>query len=343
MARIESVDSIRFIAIVAVIAIHTTPFFSEVYHNGFYYNLSVFINQIARFAVPFFFVIAGYFWGVKIRNGDNLFKVTNSIAVRILAIYLFWSVIYLLPYNLSAIYQYGMLGPIKFSYWNFLNAIQKYDNLLLQGTKVHLWFLTSLMFSIYISALFINKNAKFSLLIFSISLYVFGTLLKSYADTPIGITVNFNTRNGPFFSTLLFVSGYVISRFTPSKSWLLIGGLLFTFGSSIHFLEIYTLNKLFRTDLYQDYVFGTYLMGLGAAILSLSNHSLLRVRALSNFGPIVLGIYAIHFIFVDLFAPIDSIFDSALWEIIYIVVVLVLSIFSVRLMSRSRIFSRFVS
>ncbi|WP_081367541.1 acyltransferase family protein [Alteromonas mediterranea] len=46
----------RVIAILAVIIIHTKPFFLA--GNS---NIGIFLHQVYRFAVPFFFVISGYF------------------------------------------------------------------------------------------------------------------------------------------------------------------------------------------------------------------------------------------------------------------------------------------
>lgn len=343
MSRIESVDSIRVLAIISVIAIHTTPFFYEVYENDVYYRIGIAINQLARFAVPFFFVISGYFWGLKIRSGKEPLSATNKMAVRIITIFMGWSLIYLLPYNFSAFQELGLPGPLKVAYWNLLSLSQDPVKILFQGTKGHLWFLVALLFALYISFLFVNHNAERSLLIFSIFLYIAGVVVKSYSDTPIGLHVDFNTRNGPFFSTLLFSSGYALSRYHPKEEWFYYGLGALVLGLLLHFTEIYTLMKMYSTSMLQDYVFGTYLMGMGAAILSLSNHPFLRVKALSNLGQNVLGIYAIHFIFVDIAHPIDKVIDSALWEIGYVFLVLTLSIVSVFLMSKSAILRRVIS
>ncbi len=282
MKRIESVDSIRLLAIISVIVIHTTPFANNPYNSDTYYRASIIINQLARFAVPFFFVISGFFWGLKIRSGEDPFSVTKAMALRISTIFLAWSFIYLLPYNLSAIFEYGLLGPIKVAYWNALNLLEEPGKLFLQGTKVHLWFLVGLLFSLYISLVFVNRKADKSLLIFAFSLYVVGVLFKSYVDTPIGFNVDFNTRNGPFFSTLLFSSGYFLSKNKPNEKWFVYGLGLFFVGCIFHFIEIYTLMKLFGTNMKHDYVFGTYLMGVGAAVLSLSNRRILRLRFING-------------------------------------------------------------
>jgi surface polysaccharide O-acyltransferase-like enzyme len=55
MSRIDSVDTVKLIAITAVIAIHTNPFSHNTENvSSIYYCLNIIINQLARFAVPFF-------------------------------------------------------------------------------------------------------------------------------------------------------------------------------------------------------------------------------------------------------------------------------------------------
>lgn len=126
MSRIEGVDIFRLIAITAVIAIHTHPFSStspreyDVFEHDVWKYLSIIMDQFARFAVPFFFVISGYFWGLKLKNSVAVAPISISIAKRITYILLVWSIIYVLPYNLSAIGEYGFIGPIKVAYWNII-------------------------------------------------------------------------------------------------------------------------------------------------------------------------------------------------------------------------------
>ena len=173
-------------------------------------------------------------------------------------------------------------------------------------------------------------------------LYVVGVLAKSYVDTPFGISISFNTRNGPFFSTILFVAGYFLSGLKPNKTWLMYGFLIFITGTFCHFYEINILTKSYGIQPRQDFVFGTLLMGIGAAITSLSNHSCLQSELLSKAGKMTLGIYASHFIFVGLFSGIDKSTDTVFWEIGQVFIVLLLSILVSLLLSRYQLTKRFV-
>lgn len=337
MSRIESVDVFRLIAIIAVIIIHTSPFRADVVvEDGIYKYLDVIFNQLSRFAVPFFFVISGYFWGVKIRNGSDPISSSIYMAKRILIIFIAWCFIYLLPLNIGSIYEYGALGPIKMAYWNISNLIQQPVTLLMQGTKVHLWFLVGMLCALFLCSIFIQKKQIRGLIVLSLVLYLFGVLAKAYVNTPIGISIDFNTRNGPFFSTLLFITGYLLSGKNIHEKWLLYGFMVFCIGSALHFAEIYTLWLIFETDPKQDFVIGTYFMGVGVAMAALSNHPALKIKTLSKIGQMTLGIYAVHFVFVDLLRPFDKASDSVLWELGYVVVVFFLSIITSLILSKSK-------
>ncbi|MDY6857627.1 MAG: acyltransferase [Thermodesulfobacteriota bacterium] len=337
MNRIESVDIFRLIAIIGVVSGHTTPFKADILvNNETYKYLDVIINQILRFAMPFFFIISGYFWGVKIRRDKDIVLTSINMAKRILTIFIAWSIIYLLPINLSAFFEYGVLGPIKVVYRNICYLIEHPIILLMQGTKGHLWFLVALFFALVLSAIFVNKKRIMFLVLLSSSLYIIGVLAKAYTNTPIGIEINFNTRNGPFFSTLPFVTGYIMSGLNTHTKWLLYGSVVFFLGTFLHFIEIYTLMVAFATSPKQEYVIGTYFMGLGVSMIALSNHPALKNQLLSQFGQLTLGIYAVHLIFVDLLRPIDKYSDSILWELSYMLLAVILSISTSFFLSKNR-------
>jgi len=343
MQRIESVDTIRLLAITSVIAIHTSPFSQGTgEYNSLYYYLNILINQTARFAVPFFFIISGYFYGAKILKGFCPIDTAKNMVSRIAILYLSWCVIYLTPYNLTAISEYGILGPVKVAYWDFINLIDKPITLLFEGSKSHLWFLASLIISIVITALFIRNKRISLLVIISISFFIFGNLTKAYSATDFGIDINFNTRNGPFFGLVLFVSGYILAKQEVTKYWFSNGIIIFMGGLVLHFCEIYFLMKEFNVSPLQDFVLGTYLMGVGAAIVSLSNHKLLCNKWSANLGKLTLGIYASHFIFVDLLRPIDRLINHPLWEVFFVVIVLLLSIIFTKVLSMSKLTKRIV-
>ena len=340
MSRIESVDVARLIAVTAVIAIHTKPFYGSSSADGKY--LSILLDQLARFAVPFFFIISGFFWGAKINKNGAVTSTSIVMAKRIFYLFIFWCIVYALPYNLNVMTEYGFFGAVKDAYGNFIKLTNEPVTLLMQGTKDHLWFLIALLFSLGISAFFVEKKRYKTLFVISVALYVIGLMCKAYADTPLGIHVNFNTRNGPFFGTIFFVSGYALSNLKPNPGWFAKGIALLAVGSLIHFTEVYFLWRAYGTSPYQDYVIGTYFMGVGAAMAALSNDAILKNAVLSEIGKFTLGIYAVHLIFVDNLHPIGELTHSPLWAVGYVMVVLLLSIITVLLLARTKFGRKFV-
>lgn len=310
--------------------------------NSLSFYLEVSLNQLARFAVPFFFIISGYFYGKKIIGGNCPLETARKTTIKLLILFLGWSVIYLTPYNLSTIPELGLLGPIKVVYWNLSTLLSEPVSLIFEGTKVHLWFLPSLIMCTLISGFLFKFGYKKSLVILASLLFIFGIFAKSYSNTEFGFSISFNTRNGPFFGLILFVTGIYLSKKPTNSNCLFIGSLVFLFGVILHFSEIVYLTKVHGESLFQDYVFGTYFMGLGAAMISLSNSKLLSNELFANAGKMTLGIYASHFIYIDLLSPLDESLNHPIWELMLVVIVFTLSFLTTKVLSKSKLTRKLV-
>ncbi|MBV8502677.1 MAG: acyltransferase [Paucibacter sp.] len=342
-SKMRSVEVVRTVAIFAVIVIHTKPFEDTYISFGTAINVGYLLNQLARFAVPFFFVMSGYFWGSKINSGSPIVDSTRKMSKRIITIFLAWSTIYLLPANLFDVSQYASLGPLRQFYWNIFDLFKHPVQALMEGSRFHLWFLVALINCLAISAAFVALNMKWALICLSILFYGIGLLGKAYADTPMGFHSEFNFRNGPFFGLIFFVTGYVLSGSRRRQSWLILGLSSMAFGTLMHFAEIFMLRALWGTTILQDFVFGTYFMGVGAALVALSNPKLVKLNAIANIGPLVLGIYAIHLVFVDLLHPFgQALKGAAWWGFCYPVGVFVMSLAATFALSRIRLTRKFV-
>ena len=93
--RLNSIDSLRTISILAVIAIHTTTKTLEAAaYNLSLFPFSIFLNQITRFAVPLFFVISGFVLEFNHMEKINTFEYFKKRFGRIAVPYVFWSLIY---------------------------------------------------------------------------------------------------------------------------------------------------------------------------------------------------------------------------------------------------------
>ena len=95
--RISSIECGRVLAILAVMLIHISPFANPfdptLWSDPKYVYLAGFINQITRFAVPFFFLCSGYFLQPKLSSRAPL-----GMALRycrpLLILWLAWSALY---------------------------------------------------------------------------------------------------------------------------------------------------------------------------------------------------------------------------------------------------------
>lgn len=96
-----AIDYIRTISILGVVLIHTTTKILEASGyalNNFYWTL--FLNQIARFAVPLFFLISGFVLELNYDFHQNYWAYLKKRLSKIFIPYVFWSVIYyFLIYN----------------------------------------------------------------------------------------------------------------------------------------------------------------------------------------------------------------------------------------------------
>ena len=102
--------------------------------------------------------------------------------------------------------------------------------------------------------------------------------------------------------------------------------MLASCGFILHFIELIFINKMWGTTVIQDYVIGTYFYGTGVALIALSNVKWLALPRAASIGPLVLGVYASHFIFIDLLAPFNRYyFGSIAWDILYSIIIFMLS------------------
>lgn len=335
VSRFQSVDAFRVLAIAAVVLIHTTPFETASSAIGNELDAATIVNQLARFAVPFFFVISGFFWSRKISSTGDVVGSSLQLSKRLLVLFCSWSLIYLVPWNAAETFNFGTFGPLKHIYWNLSSSVSHPLRTLFEGTGIHLWFLMGLLWSVMISALLLRLRLEFALAPFAVLLYAVGLAGKAYRDTPIGFHVDFNFRDGPFFSLVFFVTGHFLHTRRSGHRWFRTGLLLASVGLALHFLELLLLHRIWGTSMMQDYVVGTYLFGTGCALVALSRDPRIAWSWTSSVGPLVLGVYALHVVFVDLLVPLDRFYSpQPAWEIAYPVIVLLLSTLLARWLSR---------
>ena len=188
-SRIESWDAFKWLAAFLVVAIHTSPLESIWPYGDF-----LLTRIIARLAVPFFFMLTGYFT-VQVKKTEK----------KLLLLYLGVTCLYL-PVQ---IYKY--MGGETFTAGRILKDI------FFDGTFYHLWYLPACMLGLALMTLFL-KCGKENAVAISILLYVIGLLGDSYFGLvrlgPVlskvydGMFTCFSyTRNGIFMAPLFLLLG----------------------------------------------------------------------------------------------------------------------------------------
>lgn len=230
-------------------------------HVLFYGNLGSIVEALARFAVPFFFLVSG-FYSYKITPS----KIKKRI-IHIIKLYVFALVSYtLFDVILSVISHNSDYIPIYFSEYFNLNKI---INLFIFNEPIyngHLWYLFALIY-VYIIFYFITKHQINEKILFIIagSLLVLQLLLGECLSAfgviiPIMYIRNFALIGIPFFIFGLFAKKYqnklcnipnfvliisivigslesVWSRFSIEKNELCIGSLFIMFAFAVIFIK----------------------------------------------------------------------------------------------------------
>lgn len=315
--RIVSIDFFRFIAVYAVIFIHTKPFMRDLFPDPSYRWVEYLFNQPSRFAVPFFFVTSGYFLAPKYEGAVPPSTVCLQYVKRILFLFVTWSILY-------TVIPADWAGMMAVGYREYLvNRVQQLLAvpllLVLEGARVHLWFLSSLISGVVLLTL-LNALGRTSLMIFcSVLLFAVGLLGASYSVTPLGLHLPFYSRNGPFLSTICLAIGFLIYR-QRGQIRLSKGQAcgIAAAGLALQVVESWVLWKCYAISmLNHDYLIGTVVCAAGLLLFALAAPNFGRWGNLHTLGRYTLGIYLSHLLFVDILGPLMTRFvELHIWQLL---------------------------
>lgn len=326
--RIPSIEILRIAAILGVICLHTNPFGHHRFEGNFalqgFYHL---LMQVSRFAVPFFFVASGYFFGKSIKKGKSPGGLFLSYAKRLVPIFLIWSAIFaFMPESWGVIYKrpYSYVGASLKNIYGWV--IGDPFAFLMNGIGIHLWFLPALVIGLAILAIFIKLKIERYLIPFAVLLYAFGLAAGSYAAVPYGIYTGFNTRNGPFFSALFLAIGFYLSKNEKTPSFKTALGIT-VLGLALQSAEAFYLWDSFGFKMnWNNFLIGTVPLGAGAFLMALSKPLFgenIKIKAL---GRHTLGVYLAHPLVISLSYPfLNKILNAYLFQVLFPVSVYLLS------------------
>ncbi len=267
--RNKSVDAFRLIASFAIILLHVDFFyFSEPVKNN--------VRLLGRFAVPFFFLVAGYYFYQNYQKKGDTYFLQNL--QRLISIFIVASLVYV-PFGLEEIY---------------LNY-----NLFARGGSFHLWFMSSLIFGTimcWFNFSYLKNDILFSILSGVI-------LLLCVVSDSYGFSISFPRDYGfimylisiPFFYMGTIIAKKNIRLSTSYSILIVLAGVGIQIGEA-HFLESSRGINPFN----HQFLIGTIPYTLGMFFLSFSG---LNFDMLGNLGKkYSLGIYLYHILVCRFFA-----------------------------------------
>lgn len=234
--NVYSIDLAKIIAAFLIVAIHVRPFKTINPNIDF-----VVVNVLARLAVPFFFVAAGYFLSNKIENDWNGVK---KYIIRLLAMYLIWTVIYL-PLILRN-HKIDSLEKLQ------EKAVALIQRLVFLGSFTQLWYLPALIFAVFFIYLCLKILSRRTLFVVSVVLFLIGLLGDGYYGLikdnfflnkmmDYYLAIFLRTRNGLFLATVFVMLGILIKQGKLLSKKTGLGGFLIFFA--LMFVEAFALRN----------------------------------------------------------------------------------------------------
>ena len=291
-----SIDSFRFIAICMVVMLHTATNVQGASPSG------IFLNQLARFAVPFFFIASGFFFYQKaIKAPSAIFSCLFSYGSRIFLIYVVWYVIYATwalysPAHWDQIAQHGFMQELLAwgkQFWSQFNAHRLYF-LIGGGRGFHLWFLPALGMAICLLALALRVDMFITGFVFAVALFLIALLVAPYRNSAVGLPFGFEPRNGPFFSSIFVFIGAALARYQVGVSMPVALGITAA-GFLLSLCEVTFIQAIYGlSPSAHNFVISTVIYATGVALVALSDNSLGVKFKLPELGKLALGVYVSH-------------------------------------------------
>ena len=279
--RTEYFDVLRGLAIIGVVAIHSSESGLQLGDNSLNYHYTVLWRNLLNFSVPMFLAISGYFSSKKkIGHSDAYLTFLKKRIPRVYIPMFFWSVAWLclavLIQNKSIIHEIVKLVSFQscFPYY-FIALIIQY----------------------YILLPILNRlaNTKGLVVCVAISIIMTGIIfyLRYYTDIRLPLIIyagNFATW------VMFFVLGLYLgstAQIKISNKFLIVFILTFYILSCV---ESYTLIAMFHQagNAVTAVKASSFLYSFALIVFLFKNHDLIRSKILKSVGEVSFGIYLIH-------------------------------------------------
>lgn len=268
--RQNGIDFFRLLAALGVITVHVGSM------DGVHEAIVESIRLASRWAVPFFFMLTGFFLALRLSQ-DRLIHLLSKASVIFVC-----ASILLFPLSMNV---YGVKAAtanlVSFRY-------------LINGTYFHLWYLSSLILGLLIIIVLRHLNIRFLLPAIAAGTLATYLIFGSYA--PVGEDV---LRYARHLSSVGFIYlGIAIHSREVRTHYAL---TMFLAGFIIQFVEGYYINEIIHTKAMYEFQFllGTLLMSLGIFFIAKNMNLPHWLGTLGAKHSLV--IYLIHPYFIQIF------------------------------------------
>lgn len=307
--RLSSLEALRVLGLFAVVVIHVNSYGLFGAQGSFTFVTT----ELARFAVPVFFVLSGMFW--RTEAIDRPLDAGIRLFWKLIPLFVIWKIFYL------AVDHSELLHDSAFG-----SSILHYIAMpITGGAGYHLWFLPALLMG---SALcwfglhFLGLRASVTL---AVVLYAIG-MVPGMVLIRMGYPIpDFVYRNGIFEAPLFLMMGYLLQIRKPVLS-ISSSAMLIILGGALHVAEGVWRGAYPASH---DYSIGTIAFTFGMVAL----FQQLRVDE-RGWGRDVLGAYLIHLFLIQIAAALLP-FSGPVYALILAVAVCALSLAASRALKLS--------
>lgn len=319
-----SFDILRVIAMFMVVVIHVSNVYSRNFGNisnsSFFYSLIY--NTICRISVPIFFMISGALLLDRKFDKNKYKKRILKYIILIAA----WDIIYLI--------------------WEYFYLDIKYDKLymlIFKEYRAHLWFLYTILI-IYLLQPILKK------ILDKCNKYIKAFLLCVWFL--LGIISMFNSFIANYFVTLIYIGYFIIGKYIydfVKKKDLKKYSILFVVIIIVCFIVSIILNYLYsiKYNMFYNKFFAyrtpfIIISSILFFIIVISNYKKETLnKVLLGLSKFSLGVYLIHGIFLDIVKTyMNNNLSSIVGIPLYSIIIFILSIISVYLLCKIKLFRK---